>query len=327
MSNICIYGTVYNNYNTIEYSIKSIWRPDYVIVITDNYSTDGTWEKLQEIKKEYNLILYRLRSSRGKGRDYSLRHCPDNSKTSFFDLDVEYNENFHRITEWSSLDKITYAHWLFIGKKEYIVNKGGWRDLNGAEDVELINRIGFDYYIPVIVGKSIYKGKATKERESRYAHGTKLLLRNINNFIDTIRGCGFNWREVYNLYFKYRRIHYSYLPIILGIYFIAKLKRIYRYSSLHDNITNSFLERLNKLTLPKELNIPDDYFLFGISRRDLLLYSDLERLADIKLKEKIGDYKKFLCSDSLIRYVKNSEGLKKALELSNLSKIECHELN
>jgi len=57
---ICLYATVFNNFNTIDESIKSVWRPGATIVITDNYSTDGTWEKLQELKKEYNLLLYRV---------------------------------------------------------------------------------------------------------------------------------------------------------------------------------------------------------------------------------------------------------------------------
>jgi glycosyltransferase involved in cell wall biosynthesis len=45
------YGTVYNNVNTVEKRIESIWRPEYEIVIVDNYSSDGTWEKLIELRK------------------------------------------------------------------------------------------------------------------------------------------------------------------------------------------------------------------------------------------------------------------------------------
>jgi len=48
----CIYGTVFNNASTLEESIMSFWRPDTVIVITDNFSTDGTWEKLESQRKE-----------------------------------------------------------------------------------------------------------------------------------------------------------------------------------------------------------------------------------------------------------------------------------
>ena len=57
MTNICVYGTVFNNAGTVEESIRSVWKPEYENVIVDNYSTDGTWEKLLELKKEFNLRL------------------------------------------------------------------------------------------------------------------------------------------------------------------------------------------------------------------------------------------------------------------------------
>jgi len=40
----CIYVTVFNNASTLEESIMSFWRPDAVIVITDNFSTNNAWE-------------------------------------------------------------------------------------------------------------------------------------------------------------------------------------------------------------------------------------------------------------------------------------------
>ena len=162
---ICLYANVFNNVNTLEEAIKSVWRPNYTIVITDNYSFDGTWEKLQELRKDYNLLLYRLKSSRGKGRDYSLRHCPDNSKTAYFDLDMRYNENFHKIIEWTSSDKRVLARNTFIARKDIILNKGGWRDLNYGEDFEFSVKVGFDYFIPVITGTNLH---ASQKREERY---------------------------------------------------------------------------------------------------------------------------------------------------------------
>ena len=162
---VCLYATVFNNVTTLEDAIKSVWRPNYTIVITDNYSFDGTWEKLQELRKDYNLLLYRLKSSRGKGRDYSLRHCPDNSKTAYFDLDARYNENFHKIIEWTSNDKRVFTHSTFVARKDVILNKGGWRDLNYGEDFELFVRAGFDYFIPVINSVNLY---VSQKREKRY---------------------------------------------------------------------------------------------------------------------------------------------------------------
>lgn len=172
MPSICVYGTVFNNVNTVEESIRSIWRPDYNIVITDNYSTDGTWEKLQELKKEYNLTLLRLKSTRGKGRQYALYNCPEGSITAYFDLDNYYNENFHKLLHYAkSTNKIIRAHAFMGGNREYILRKGGWRtDLNAGEDIEFIARIGFDYYVPVITSYDLYYKYYRKNgRETRYA--------------------------------------------------------------------------------------------------------------------------------------------------------------
>ena len=193
MSNdeVCLYATVFNNANTLEEAIKSVWRPNYTIVITDNYSFDGTWEKLQELRKEYNLLLYRLKSSRGKGRDYSLRRCPDNSKTAHFDLDTRYNENFHKIIEWSPNDKIILAHHLFVARKDVILSKGGWRDLNFGEDYEMNARVGFDYFITVITATNLYK--MSRKREKRYVKNKiQYYYRSFRNEVDRIRGIGYN---------------------------------------------------------------------------------------------------------------------------------------
>jgi glycosyltransferase involved in cell wall biosynthesis len=98
---ICIYGTVYNNVHSVEKSVESVWRPEYDIVIVDNYSTDGTWEKLLGLRKEFNIKLYRYRCSRGLGRHIALYKRPEDSITAWFDLDTIYNILFHKVIEYS----------------------------------------------------------------------------------------------------------------------------------------------------------------------------------------------------------------------------------
>ena len=163
MPNICVYGTVYNSISTIEGSIRSVFDPSYTIVIVDSYSTDGTWEKLQELKKEFNLLILRFKSTRGKGRDYALKHCPENSITVFFDLDEFHNENFHKIIR-SEITEINVG--TLIVKKEDAVRRGGWRDLNAGEDYEFKIRVGFKYTLPIIISKN---QKVEGIREIRYS--------------------------------------------------------------------------------------------------------------------------------------------------------------
>lgn len=115
-----VYGTVYNSVNTIENSIKSAFSSSYDLVITDSFSNDGTYEKLKKIRQEYNIDLYRLKCSRGNGKDYSLRKCKENSRTVWIDLDVIYNRYFHKLL-LSDTDKLLTigAQLTFFGKKRH----------------------------------------------------------------------------------------------------------------------------------------------------------------------------------------------------------------
>jgi hypothetical protein len=80
---LCLYGTVLNSADTVERSIRSVFRPDADIVITDGGSTDGTYERLLEISKGLQPEVYRaLGSSRGLGRQLALVRCPENSYTA-----------------------------------------------------------------------------------------------------------------------------------------------------------------------------------------------------------------------------------------------------
>lgn len=310
MEEYCIYGTVYNNSSTLEESIKSFWRPDSTIVITDNFSTDGTWEKLKEISKEFNLLLFQHKSNRGQGRNYSLKHCPDGSLTTYVDLDTRYNQAFHRLLEWAPRDKVTHTYAFFGIRKEEFMKRGGWGTINVNEDVETFSRVGFDYFVPVIIKENLFR---EKEREKRYSKGIKYYIRRFNNIVDGIRGNGFYWKEV-SLYYKDKK--YSVLPF----YLIARIKGIYRYYDC-DNKIRIIKESIRKLVDPKEIGLDESFFLFSISTYEHSLIK-----VDEILREKYGDLMKFSCNDRLIRYVKNNEGLKRALLSSNLKDVECEEV-
>jgi len=317
---ICLYATVFNNFNTIEESIKSVWRPDATIVITDNYSTDGTWEKLQKLKKEYNLLLYRLRSSRGKGRAYSLRHCPDNSITAYFDLDLKYNEAFHKVLEWAPKDKVTTdMDTGIIVLKEKLIEKGGWRDLNRAEDWEILARVGFDYFVPVINSENLYN-EIVEKRELRYARGLRYYIRRFNNSIDTIRGVGYNWDDIKRLYLGKKK----YKIITPFSYLLAKVKGVYRYYKDMNNALWFLLSALDKIVDLKEIGISDDYFIYSVWYTFYRTYS-LEGIVDRKLVMKIGNVKKIICTDESVRFVKTNEGLRKSKLMAVTQNFECEE--
>ncbi|MGC9072369.1 MAG: glycosyltransferase family 2 protein, partial [Acidilobus sp.] len=123
---LCLYGTVLNSVNTVEASIRSVYRPDAEIVVVDGGSRDGTYEKLMELAKEYNMKVYRLPgSSRGAGRDYALKRCPEGSyAVAVLDLDDEYTTYFHRYIDWAvSLRGPSPAP--FVALREHAIARGG----------------------------------------------------------------------------------------------------------------------------------------------------------------------------------------------------------
>lgn len=267
--NYCIYGTVYNNVNYVEDSIKSFFSPIYdKIVIVDSYSTDGTYEKLKEMEKDYNLTILRLKSSRGKGRDYALRHCPEGSFTAYVDLDATYNKNLEKAIELE-IDKASMGTFqpTFIAKRETILNKGGWKDLMMGEDVELIARVGINAGIPITIGNNApYYGN----REQRYSKSKlKQIVRRGKALID-------GYRSAFDFKFKLNK----YLILTLTLYTLAVLKGKIRYSKELGNIPYTIYLFLNNLKDPHEL---------GFRKEDVVAVFAKDYLEIIKKKVNI-DY-------------------------------------
>ncbi|MFP3320050.1 MAG: glycosyltransferase family A protein [Acidilobus sp.] len=252
MSKLCLYGTVLNSVDTVERSIRSVFRPDADIVITDGGSRDGTYERLLEISKDYNLRVYRAPgSSRGLGRQLALVRCPEGSYTAYFDLDNEYNVYFHKSIDWGMATG-SPRPLLYLYSREYLLSRGGWRDLNYAEDNELWARVGFDYYLPIVFGRPIKTvGTGLLGREaSRYFHGiTGFAKRTLRTSLDLIRGLGLKPIDLVKLFDKSR------LPLLLPAYIIAALQGVYRYDKFLNNSELNLYNSLKKLKDPvKEIN-------------------------------------------------------------------------
>ncbi len=263
MGKLCLYGTVLNSVDTVERSIRSVFRPDADIVITDGGSTDGTYEKLLEISKDYNLKVYRVPgASRGLGRQLALLKCPEGSYTmNITDLDDEYNVYWHRSIEWgiATGSPRPLPH---LYNREYLLSRGGWRDLNYVEDSELLARVGFDYYFPIVFSRPIkIVGTGLLGREvSRYFQGImSFAKRTLRTSLDIIRGFGLKPIDLVELYGKSR------LPLLLPAYIIASLQGLYRYDKFLNNYELGFYNSLKKLKDPvKEIKANEQYVVFAM---------------------------------------------------------------
>ncbi|MCI2414697.1 MAG: glycosyltransferase family 2 protein [Candidatus Aramenus sp.] len=287
--NHCLYGTVYNNVNYVRDSVKSFFSPIYdKIVIVDSFSTDGTYEILKEMEKEYNLTILRYKSSRGKGRDYAIRHCPDNSITAYVDLDVIYNKNLEKAMKLN-INRLSISGFqpTFIAYKETVVGKGGWKDLNAAEDSELVTRVGIDTFFPLVVG---FNSRVIGLRESRYASSKISKLKRIWRVQTDYFRAGNNLDEV-----RLRRI-----PISLPFYISALLNgRYMNQKAIGNRLYSIYLFITN-------LKDPTDY---GFDKNDMFFSMLIRDLEVINRKMKI-DLNSEFCSK--IPYVK--KGLNKSEE-------------
>lgn len=278
MRKVCIYGTVYNNAPYVEHSIKSVWRPDAEIIVVDSLSTDGTWEKLIELRKDFNLRLYRYKCSRGLGRHIALLKCSENSITSYFDLDTIYNMNFHKAIDVSeTYESIKYNGGLVI-KREEALKRGGWKDLNSAEDTEFAIRMNPKIFVPVEAGENACLNLHGVFREKRYGKGLTYIKRFIKAHTDYVMGTGLDFYDI--LQYRSKRL------MILSPLLIPWIMRSYRLLKGWDNLTIENVLALHKMKDPRELEMDDSYFLFGVKYKLLKMIMHGPQEVDRIVKEK-----------------------------------------
>jgi glycosyltransferase involved in cell wall biosynthesis len=283
-----VYGTVFNNVQTIEKSISSIYSPDLNIVIVDAYSTDGTYEKLLTLKNEFNLRLFRAKCSRGKGRDIALRKCPLNSFAAYIDFDAVYNNNFKKILEAEcdmTLAWQYHSQTSFFSRVDTAVKAGGFRDLSSLETLEFILRCGISNTLPVQVGRNMqYEPYGFGGRERRYASGKDIFPRVARVSIDSIRSQGITYAEFLKYYDYYK----------IPLYWAARIKGTFRVSRGKSNAL-LFMERI--------IETLSDHKKFGIENDWIALPVPFPLLPENETSEKTickiwGGFRKFVWTGS-----------------------------
>jgi hypothetical protein len=164
-----------------------------------------------------------------------------------------------------------------------------------GEDTEFTTSIRFDYFVPVIATKNLYK--TSVNREFRYSKGVKYYIRKLRNTIDSMRGHGYNFLDIINIYKNYGKFVAIEASIV---YSIAKLKGIYRcYESTHNDIViiHNSLEKIIDL---KDLGICDKYIIYTL----LVIYSYMKTNVSENLHNKLGNMLLYKCNDEYYRYVK-----------------------
>jgi glycosyltransferase involved in cell wall biosynthesis len=153
---ICM--TCFNEISGVRAALDSLLPQlddSYEVVVVDNYSTDGTYEALQEYEKHRGVKVIQKRCSRGKGREFAFEQASGDYIIANLDLDDVFLPvverivaRYHEIAEGNLIVVFNFAvapneEWvqnITIGPRELVSSLGGWRDLNIFEDWDLWSR-------------------------------------------------------------------------------------------------------------------------------------------------------------------------------------------
>ncbi len=248
MTTLRVYGTVFNNANRVELSLKSIAQlKPAKIYVADNMSTDGTTELL---KKHKEVVLITEKCNRGKGKRLALERLLEDAEPSdaviMIDLDTVYKKPYHELVKEKMKVLKNDEIYAEIGQLETAktAQKLFWRDMNNSEDIERFARaisIGITIY-RLDVGSGLENKYYQNEvgikglREARYAKGKlALYLRLFNETVGVERDEAYKSFKEFHSSFK----SFSspvYLPIFALSYLIAKIQGIYSYDPKLNNI-------------------------------------------------------------------------------------------
>ena len=222
------FGTVFNNvktldltFNTLNVIIDSLPDLNFELVVVDNFSTDGTFEKLAiwkvTLEKKHNVKAVKIlkyKCSRGLGRQLALLIARSNYVIPI-DFDCVYKkEVFTELIRDILRNNIKCVllgneGLYYICYRDIILSTGGYRDLNYGEDTDLQVRLccelaDFVISLPVSVTVNVGHFYSAKSGEKRYSRGFSYLLRLFRNTRDRILVGGYNPPKLIR---RYRYIH------------------------------------------------------------------------------------------------------------------------
>jgi len=274
-----IYGTIYNNVDTVETTIRTLTDTikdlfdEIIFVITDNHSDDGSYEKLLELKKEYEnfkikIDVIREKCTRGKGRQIAMEYLINNYDVDFItytDFDVTYLPFQRNIFEAIINHIKDYELWIgFSTYKTYkkILDKGAkWPDMNILEDYLFHYFVSTKANIPIKNLCTIgHLNTVTRKihREKRYAKTKiKWFKRYIKIQRDIIKSVLTSWKDIINMRDLNIRRKLAYLGKGIDIRYLVENIKIYvlpEEVDLPENTLYEFSPYIPRMLLAKVIN-------------------------------------------------------------------------
>jgi len=152
--------TCFNEAPTVMQSLRSLLTQldsNFEVVIVDNFSTDGTYDILQDFQRGYGVRVIQRRCSRGIGRQVAFEYASGDYVIANMDLDDlflpvlnQIISRYHDKAEGKMLAIFNSkpppnmtSDWvqnITIAPRQLVAAIGGWRDLNVFEDWDIWNR-------------------------------------------------------------------------------------------------------------------------------------------------------------------------------------------
>ena len=269
---LSIYGTCYNNANLIRQCIESIasqfdLNNDTELVITDNFSTDGTFGIIDEYTKKYkNIKILREHCSRGMGRKIAYNNTT--SKYSFYiDFDTVYSPLLSKLIKQIKAEYTGNQIMPFgFMDRDTMTKIGGWDDLNNAEDGELEARAiskGITLNtLPIRAYKNEIPSVKRNLRFRKRKFSIKFLLRQYRITKDGLIGRGIKNLKAIKTYYTGKKRLFVYF-----VYIMLKLgrKRTRSYSDFDSN--SELIQQNRNLLDPRKYGIEKDYWIYAFSTR------------------------------------------------------------
>ena len=288
---VSVCTTVFNNRRTVKRSIESVVEAlkklnvDFEVIVVDNYSFDGTHEKLLELKKELkrqgiHMVILRRKCTRGLGRQLAYK-LSKGAIILTIDCDEIYNSNILKsIIGWYMDSELRDKVAVFFKQgglfpRSLLGRVGGWRNLNYLEFEDLflrLHRIGKLVKIPAAVSiNEPYEG----DREVRYVRKTSLsyFYRKLINRVSISVGEGYTLNHLCKWILKSR---YFYKKPALRTIFTSLLQ-------IFASLLGLMLLRAKPISYNKFLS--NTHFLMVLDVLSMLRY--VKHLQELKMRYKL----------------------------------------
>lgn len=243
---VSIITPTYNSLNYLDITIQSIINQTYKnweLLITDDCSTDGTWEKLKQYSlKDSRIKIFKLAQNSGAGvaRNNSIKHAKGRF-IAFCDSDDKwvYKKLEKQIEYMLSNDvSFSYSDFFLIDEKDKITGERRFPDKVNYKDMLLNNYIGCltAVYDVEKLGKIYMKDLKNRQdwllwlellKQTDYAYNVSEKIAYYRERSDSISSnklkmMKFNWL-IYNKYEGFSFLKSSYYIVR---YFFMYLKKI-----------------------------------------------------------------------------------------------------